>query len=235
MRIVPLFVSLALLAASPLTLAQAQAQAPHQDLTVLKTVAEQFLRKEGAGLPGDVKVDVRPLDARMQLAPCPAPEAFLQPGGKAWGNTTVGMRCTAPTAWKVYLQAKVTVQGDYVAAGVPLAQGQNIDASQLVVLKGDLTALPAGIVTDMAQAVGRSSKVSLPAGAPLRLDGLKSPPVVQQGQAVRVVSSGPGFKVSAEGRAIGTAGEGQVVQVRTPAGAIISGIAQVGGLVEVVF
>jgi flagella basal body P-ring formation protein FlgA len=230
MRLIHLLISLPLLLGAPFALAQA-----HQDLAVLQSVAQQFLQQEGAGLPGEVKVEVRPLDARMQLASCPAPEAFLQAGARAWGNTTVGMRCTAPTAWKVYLQAKVTVQGDYVAAGVPLAQGQNIDASQLVVLKGDLTALPAGVVTDMAQAVGRSSKVSLPAGAPLRLDSLKTPPVVQQGQSVRVVSSGPGFKVSAEGRAIGTAGEGQVVQVRTPAGAIISGIAQAGGLVEVVF
>jgi flagella basal body P-ring formation protein FlgA len=90
-------------------------------------------------------------------------------------------------------------------------------------------------VTDMAQAVGRSNTISLPSGAPLRLDALRSKPVVQQGQLVRVVSSGAGFKVSAEARAIGTAGEGQVVQVRTPAGAIISGVAQAGGLVEVVF
>jgi flagella basal body P-ring formation protein FlgA len=116
-----------------------------------------------------------------------------------------------------------------------LAQGQPIDQSQLVMLKGDLAALPNGVVTDMAQAVGRTSNISLPSGSPLRLDGLKSKPVVQSGQMVRVVSSGAGFKVSAEGRAIGTAGEGQVVQVRTPAGAVISGIAQAGGLVEVVF
>jgi flagella basal body P-ring formation protein FlgA len=215
-------------------LAQAQSQS-HQDLAQLKTVAEQFLQKEGVGLPGEVKVEIRPLDARMQLAPCPAPEAFMQPGARVWGNTTVGLRCSAPTAWKVYVQAKVSVMGDYVAAGVPLAQGQPIEQSQLVMLKGDLAALPNGVVTDMAQAVGRTSNISLPSGAPLRLDGLKSKPVVQQGQAVRVVSSGSGFKVSAEGRAIGTAGEGQVVQVRTPAGAVISGIAQAGGLVEVVF
>jgi flagella basal body P-ring formation protein FlgA len=207
----------------------------HQDLAQLKTVAEQFLKTEGAGLPGEVKVEIRPLDARMQLAPCPAPEAFLQPGAKVWGNTTVGLRCSAPTPWKVYIQAKVSVIGEYVAAGVPLAQGQPIEQSQLVMLKGDLAALPAGVVTDMAQAIGRTSNISLPSGAPLRLDGLKSKPVVQSGQAVRVVSSGAGFKVSAEGRAIGTAGEGQVVQVRTPAGTVISGIAQLGGLVEVVF
>lgn len=226
----PLLFALAAVLAAPLSQAQT-----HQDLGQLKTVAEQFLMKEGAGLPGEVKVELRPLDARMQLAPCPAPEAFLQPGARVWGNTTVGLRCSAPTAWKVYIQAKVSVIGEYVAAGVPLAQGQPIDQSQLVMLKGDLAALPNGVVTDMAQAVGRTSNISLPSGSPLRLDGLKSKPVVQSGQMVRVVSSGAGFKVSAEGRAIGTAGEGQVVQVRTPAGAVISGIAQAGGLVEVVF
>lgn len=225
-----LLFALAAVLAAPLSQAQT-----HQDLDQLKTVAEQFLMKEGAGLPGEIKVELRPLDARMQLAPCPAPEAFLQPGARVWGNTTVGLRCSAPTAWKVYIQAKVSVIGEYVAAGVPLAQGQPIDQSQLVMLKGDLAALPNGVVTDIAQAVGRTSNISLPSGSPLRLDGLKSKPVVQSGQMVRVVSSGAGFKVSAEGRAIGTAGEGQVVQVRTPAGAVISGIAQAGGLVEVVF
>lgn len=222
----------ALLLASPLALAQ-QAAAPRQDLKALQSVVVDFLKVQGAGLPGTVSVEVRPLDARMSLAACPAPEAFLQPGARAWGNTTVGVRCAAPTAWKVYIQAKVAVQGEYVAAAVPLAQGQPIEQSQLVLMQGDLAALPNGVLTDMAQAVGRSSTVSVQAGAPLRLDGLKSKPVVQQGQAVRVVSTGAGFSVSAEAKAIGNASEGQVVQVRTPAGKILSGVAKEGGLVEV--
>jgi flagella basal body P-ring formation protein FlgA len=95
--------------------------------------------------------------------------------------------------------------------------------------------MPNGVVTDMAQAIGRSTTMSMPSGAPLRLDALRSKPVVQQGQQVRVMSSGAGFQVTTEARAIGNAGEGQVVQVRTAAGAIISGIAKAGGLVEVVF
>lgn len=230
------FCALPLLAALLLSSNVARAQAAqHQDLAVLQKVVEQFLQREGAGLPGSVTVEVRPLDARMLLAPCPAPQAFLQPGARVWGNTTVGLRCSAPTPWKVYVQAKVSVVGDYVAAGIPLAQGQPIEQSQLVMLKGDLAALPAGVVTDMAQAIGHTSTMSLPSGAPLRLSGLKAQAVVKQGQAVRVVTSGAGFRMSAEGRAIGTAGAGQVVQVRTPAGAIISGIAQEGGQVEVVF
>ena len=124
---------------------------------------------------------------------------------------------------------------DYIASAVPLAQGQAIEASQLISMKGDLAALPPGIATEMAQVIGRTANVSLPSGTPLRLDTLRSKPVVLQGQMVRLVSSGAGFRVSAEARAIGNASEGQVVQVRTPAGQQISGVAKAGGLVEVAF
>jgi flagella basal body P-ring formation protein FlgA len=135
----------------------------------------------------------------------------------------------------VYIQAQVSVLADYVAAAVPLAQGQPLEQGQLVLMQGDIAAMPNGIITDMAQAIGRSPTVSLAAGTPLRLDTLKSKPVIQQGQMVRLVSSGAGFSVSGEARAISTAGAGQVVQVRTPAGAVISGTAKADGLVEVAF
>jgi flagella basal body P-ring formation protein FlgA len=226
----------ALLLAAPLALAQpASAGAQRQDLAALRAVVQQYLQAQAAGLPGTVAVTVGAVDPRMSLPACPAPEAFLQPGARAWGKTTVGVRCTAPAAWTVYIQAQVSVLAGYVAAAVPLAQGQPVEQGQLVLMQGDLTAMPNGIVTDMAQAIGRSPTVSLAAGTPLRLDTLKSKPVVLQGQAVRLVSAGPGFSVSSEARAIGTAGEGQVVQVRTASGAIVSGTAKAGGMVEVVF
>ena len=224
----------ALFLTSSLALAQ-QPGGARQDLGALRAVVEQYLQAQSGAMAGQATIEVGAIDPRMSLAACAAPQAFQQPGARAFGKTTVGVRCAAPTAWTVYIQAKVAVQGDYVAAAVPLAQGQPIEQSQLVLMKGDLAAMPNGVVTDMAQAVGRTPTMSLPSGAPLRLDTLRSKPVVQSGQAVRVVSSGDGFKVSAEARAIGTAAEGQVVQVRTPAGAILSGVAKAGGLVEVVF
>lgn len=214
---------------------QARQGAARQDVNALRQVAEQFLVAQSAGLPGTVTVTVGALDQRMALAACPDPQAFQQPGARAFGKTTVGVRCTAPTPWTVYIQSQVSVLAEYVAAAMPLVQGQAIDAAQLVMVKGDLGALPNGVLTDMGQAIGRTSSMSLQAGAPLRADMLRSKPVVQQGQAVRIVSGGAGFRISAEARAIGNASEGQVVQVRTPAGAIISGVAKAGGLVEVVF
>ena len=218
-----------LLLAPPLAFAQSGAR---QDGAALRKLAEGYLQAQSAGLPGKVTVRMGAVDPRLSLAACPAPEAFQQPGARPWGKTTVGVRCTAPV-WTVFLQAQVSVVADYVTASVPLAQGQAIDASQLSTMQGDIAAMPNGIITDMAQAVGRTPTVSLPAGTPLRLDALKSKPVVQQNQAVRIVSRGENFSVSGEGKAIGNAGEGQVVQVRTPRGAIISGTARMGGIVEV--
>jgi len=225
----------AALTALPL-LAQAAPAAPaRQDANALRAVAEQFLLTQGAGLPGEVSVKVGAVDPRTALAHCPAPEAFLQPGARAWGKTTVGVRCSAPSVWTIFIQAQVNVKADYVAAAVPLAQGQPVEQGQLMLVKGDIAAMPNGIITDMGQAIGRTPTVSLAAGTPLRLDTLKSKPVVQQNQAVRLVLNGNGFSVSSEGRAIGTAGEGQVVQVRTASGTVVSGTAKAGGMVEVAF
>jgi flagella basal body P-ring formation protein FlgA len=230
-----ILMSVALVLVSQLAAAQTQTPAGRQNLAALRTVAEQFLKTETAGLPGEVSVKVGAIDPRTALAACPVPEAFLQPGARAWGKTTVGIRCGAPSNWTLFVQAQVNVKAEYVAAALPLAQGQPIEQGQLVLVKGDIAAMPNGIVTDMAQAIGRTPTVSLAAGTPLRLDSLRSRPVVQQGQAVRLVSNGSGFSVSGEGKAIGNAGEGQVVQVRTAGGSVVSGTAKAGGMVEVAF
>ncbi len=206
-----------------------------QDSEQLRQLADAYLHQQAAGLPGAVTVTVGKLDPKMVLADCAAPQAFQAPGARPWGKTTVGVRCATPNNWTVYIQAQVAVVAEYVAAAVPLVQGKPIGPGDIAIIKGDIATLPNGVITDPSQAIGTSPTVSLPAGAPLRSDTLKAKAVVQQGQLVRVVSSGPGFQVSAEARAIGNASAGQVVQVRTPAGAILSGVAKAGGLVEVVF
>jgi flagella basal body P-ring formation protein FlgA len=224
--------TLALLS-SALLAAGAQA-ATGMDPAVLRRTVDTFLQVQSAALPGKATVTVGNIDSRMQLAACPAPEAFLMPGSKAWGKTSVGVRCTAPQ-WTVYIQANVSVLGNYIAAATPLMQGQAITESQLAILQGDLTTLPASIATDKAQVTGRSSNVSISAGTPLRLDTLRGQTVVQNGQMVKLVAAGAGFRIAADGKAMGNAADGQVVQVRTQAGRSVSGIARAGGQVEVAF
>lgn len=214
-------------------IAVAQTGGLRQDPAVVRQIAEQFLHAQTRGLPGHVSISVNKLDPRLDLAACAAPQAFMPSGSRVWGKTTVGIRCTVPTPWTVYIQAKVSVVADYIVTAAPLAQGQIVSATDLATMQGDLTTLPTGIITDAAQAIGRTVTLSLQAGSALRQDSLRSQPAVQQGQTVRLVSVGPGFQVSSEGQALTSAGEGQLVQARTQAGQMIRGIAKAGGVIEV--
>lgn len=223
-----------LLAALCLLATGAAAQTPpRQDPATLRHSVEQFLRVQTAGLPGQVNVNVGQVDARTSLPACAAPEPFLPNGSRLWGKTTVGVRCTVPSPWTIYIAATVQVVADYIVTAAPLAQGQMVGPNDIVKIKGDLTTLPTGIITDESQAIGRTVTASLRAGMPLRTDALRSQQAVQQGQTVRVMSAGPGFRVSTEARALNNAAEGQVAQARTASGQVVSGVAKAGGVIEV--
>ena len=204
-----------------------------QDLAQLQRLVETYARRESAGLPGTASVAVAPLDARLSLPHCPAPEAFMPPGGRLWGKSAVGIRCAAPVAWTVYASVTVEVSAEYVVTARPMGQGETVNMQDLTTMRGDLSRLPAGIVVDPLHAVGKQLAMSLGAGQPLRRDMLRLPQVIAQGQGVKLVSEGPGFRVSTEGRALGNAADGQTVQVRGPSGQTISGVARSGGIVEV--
>lgn len=214
-------------------LSHADAAAPKQDRASILRSAEQFLKVQTAGLPGQVKIDIGTLDEHANLAACDNLEPFIPAGSHIWGRTTVGVRCTAPAPWIVYLHANISVIGNYVISAAPLTQGQTVSASELGTASGDLTQLPRGIITDSAQAIGRVMAFSLPAGTPLRADALRTQIAIQQGQNVKLISKGNGFQVSADGRAIAAAMAGHIVQVRVASGQIISGIAQANGDVNV--
>jgi flagella basal body P-ring formation protein FlgA len=143
------------------------------------------------------------------------------------------VRCLGEAGWRVYVPVHVRVKADYLISARPIAQGQAVVAEDLATELGDLSDLPASILTDSGLAIGKVASSSIPAGRPLRADMLKSQTVIRQGQTVKVVSRGPGFAVANEGRALANAQEGQVTQVRLGSGQVISGIAKTDGSVEV--
>jgi flagellar basal body P-ring formation protein FlgA len=205
---------------------------PAQLAQIHKSV-EQLLRNQTAGLPGKVSFTLGEIDTRMSLAACPVAEAFVPPGVRLWGNASVGVRCSGSNPWTIYVPVSVKILTGVVVAARALTQGRAIELTDLAIQEADLGQLPGAVVTDPAQAVGRSVTLSVAPGQALRQDLLRSPPVIQQGQSVTLRAQGPGFKVSAEGRALSNATEGQVAQVRMPSGHTVSGIARVGAIVEI--
>ncbi len=211
-----------------LTATSAYAQAPS-----LQGVLEDYLRTQTQGLPGKVSYTITPLDPNAQLAQCSVFEPFLPTGTRLWGRASIGVRCLGPANWTIYVPVQIALQGQYLVTARTLNAGHRVGPQDYTVRHGDLGRLPATVISEPAQAVGKTLKNGLAAGQPLRSDQLSAPWVVQQGQSVRTISQGAGFSVSSEGRALNNAAEGQVVQVRSPSGQTLSGIARAGGIVEI--
>jgi flagella basal body P-ring formation protein FlgA len=209
--------------------------ADRQDPAALHRAIENFVRVQTAGLPGKVTYVIGGIDPRIVLPGCAVPEVFLPAGARLWGLTSLGVRCGGDTPWSIYVTAQINVAGNYVVTARPLMQGQALTAADLALQSGDLTQLPAGILTDPQMAMGKSLTAALAAGQPVRQDLLRSPLVIQQGQTVKLQSSGHGFRVTADGKSLNNATEGQIAQVRIATGQTVSGIARVGGIVEIGF
>ncbi|HEX8988938.1 MAG TPA: flagellar basal body P-ring formation chaperone FlgA [Rhodocyclaceae bacterium] len=214
------------------SLAAAPGFARQEPYPVRKAV-EDYLRVQTQGLPGQVSFTIGAIDPNNNLAPCAAIEASQPPGARAWGHTNVTVRCAQEGGWSLFVPVVIHVFADYLVTARPLAQGQAITATDLARQRGDLAELPVGILTEAAQAIGRTAAISIAAGRPLRADMLRQAVAIQQGQNVKIVSRGPGFQVTNEGRALNNASDGQIVQVRLANGQIVSGVARMGGTVEI--
>lgn len=198
-------------------------------------LAERHVRQQTQGLPGKVDIRMGRLDIQRQLPPCSAHEAFTPPGARLWGKTSIGVRCLGPSTWSILVPVDISVTTTYVTTARPLPAGHVLQADDLVTISGDLASQPTGIITDAANAIGKTLKNPLAAGQSVRGDQLLAPWVIRQGQSVRLISAGTGFSVSSEGKALNNAAAGQVAQIRLPTGQVVSAIARPDGHAEVSF
>jgi flagella basal body P-ring formation protein FlgA len=203
-----------------------------QDFALVEQAVRSYLMQQTEGLPGRVTISVAPA-APTGLAACPALEPFVPPGVRLWGKAMVGVRCNGERPWTIYLQARIGVDGTYYVAARSMNSGTAIGMQDLDTRQGDLTALPASVITNPSQAVGAVTMNAVTAGMPLRSDLLRAAIAIRFGQEVKLVAQGNGFAVSSEGSALMNASAGQTVRVRTASGVIVSGTAQADASVNV--
>ena len=90
-------------------------------------------------------------------------------------------------------------------------------------------------VTDRQALVGRQVRRMLAEGRPVMAQSVMAPRAVTRGQRVTITLSEDGLELSAPGRALGDAAEGEMVRVVNLAtNASVSGLAAASGVVEVV-
>lgn len=202
-----------------------------QDHAEIRAVVADFAHAQTSALPGKVTVKVGEIDRRTALSACQPLEPFVPPGGRLFGNATVGVRCQGSAGWTLFVPVQIKAEADLLIAARPLLQGQVLRAEDLAIQNGDLS--QPGTLADPAQAVGKVLKFGVGAGQTLKLDMLRMPYAVTQGQTVQIQVAGPGYRIHTEGQAMNNAAEGQSLRIKALSGQVISGLAQADGSVEV--
>lgn len=195
----------------PQTVAQALA---------LATQAAQVLAPVGAR----VLASAGRLDPRLALAPCTQVQAVLVAGVPAWGHSRVGLRCVqGPVAWKVYLPVTVQVLAPAAVSALALPAGTRLEASQLMLAETDWAASSAPPYGRTEALAGRVLARPLAAGQAPRSADLQPRLWFALGETVRVVATGAGFAIDAEGEALTPGFDGLLARVRTESGRVLVG------------
>lgn len=211
----------------------ASAGGGYEKLERIQALAEAQVESATRELPGRVEISAGPVDRHLRLPACDDARSFVPRGTRLWGRAVVGVRCSSPQAWTVMVPVSVKVFGPAVYTARPLAAGEPLTRADLQIRDVDLTQLPAGVVTDVGAAIGRVPRLALSAGLPVRAGMLKGVTIISPGHPVTLVYRDNGYVVKAEGKALNAAAAGQSVQVRTPSGRVITGVAVAPGEVEV--
>jgi flagella basal body P-ring formation protein FlgA len=180
-----------------------------------------------------VEVEVGSLDPRLKLAPCARITPHVPAGTRLWGRTRVGLRCDEGARWNVYLPVTVKVFANAWSVNQALPPGTLLETTHLLQNEVDLAAEASPVIRQSQAAIGRTLTRALRPGQAVREADLKPRQWFAAGDTVRVIGSGPGFAISADGQALAAGIDGQHVKVRIEGGRVVSGRATAERRIEV--
>ncbi len=206
-----------------------------QSLDAIEQTAAAFVANRNRRPGANVQVQAGPLDSRLKLPACgQALQAFVPPGARLTGNATVGVRCTGPKPWKLYVPVRTAIVGPVVVAARHLVVGETLSVDALTIEQRDTGPLRKGYLADPDLAVGQTVKRAIPAGAVVVPSALKASTAIARGQSVTLSAAGSGLDIRMAGRALADGAVGQRIPVRNlSSGRVVEGLVRSPELVEV--
>jgi flagella basal body P-ring formation protein FlgA len=178
------------------------------------------LRIDAVGLPNPVAAEAFELVARLPDGELPSPATLwvdVEADGKSVGRAWV--RVEISRGRPVLVLTRGVRRGDVLAPDdVEVRSGQGVS----------------GGYSDPSQVVGKQLVRTLRPGAALRSRDVKSVPLVDRGDLVRIVARVGGVVASTMGKSMETGGVGDLVRVENlQSGRLLTGVLQEGGVVEI--
>jgi flagella basal body P-ring formation protein FlgA len=227
--------AVALLLVLPGTLASlAVCAEPFETTQRIESRVREYLASRTHNTDSPATVEVGPIDARLRLPRCRQPlEAFLVPGANEFGHTTVGVRCAGAEPWTIYVTATVHVMGEVVVSARSMARGATLTRADLTTRRLDLSTLPPGAATHLAQVEGKLLKRPVAPGTVLTATMLASKPLVRRGETVTLLARVGGLDVRVGAEALASGAAGERIKVRNASSRrVVEATVVAAGLVE---
>ncbi|MCW8878745.1 MAG: flagellar basal body P-ring formation chaperone FlgA [Kangiellaceae bacterium] len=216
-----------LLIASNTNLTFAKDLSRFQPVESIVQAAKIFLEEKQHPADKDsIRIIVSNIDPRTRLTVCDRPlEAFLAPGMKLVGKTTVGVMCPGQKQWKIYVPAKVEKYVNVWVANRNLSTSDIISKADMRKRSISIDRLRKSPMENSAALLNTSPKRVMREGSVFFQDSVC---MVCRGQKVNVSAVNEYLTIFVEGVALSDAILGETVQIRNSQskrvfGAIVTG------------
>ena len=159
-----------------------------------------------------IEVKVNNIDPRLKLRQCDIKlKAYLPPGSKHRGKTTVAVRCDVPVAWKVFVSASIHEFAEVIVANRSLSRKSVIAEQDIVKKRVNISSLRKQPIMTKSQVLGSTPKRYIRAGSIIFEDSIC---MVCRGDSVNISAKSEFFSLNLKGLALADAAIGETTLVR---------------------
>ncbi|MFA7496241.1 MAG: flagellar basal body P-ring formation chaperone FlgA [Acidithiobacillus sp.] len=212
------------------------AQGDTENPETIRHVARQYVRAHLPVHTADAQIHISGPAAGLHFPACTRLKASYFGYGNPYGNQTVLVRCTAPSAWQLYLPVQIQMSQMVVIAATPLSAGTILSARDLTIVHRDTAGLSGSTLSNLHQAIGQVLRFGTLAGQPITTTMLDAPEVVHAGEQITLYAEGEGIRIATIADAIENGRPGQTILVRNlQSGRVVRGTVTPQGHVVVPF
>ncbi len=196
-----------------------------------RRLIERYIQRQAGASGLRIQVDIPPDEAGPPA--CGKAPRFVEVQRTRWiGPQNIGLQCDTPTwRWSVNLRVRGFSQVVQTSRAVPA--GQLLGPEDILQVESDLATEPTGVLTDLAQAVGRETTRPLRENTSLTLNTLRVPAVINVGDRITVRVVGKAFQITADGVALQKGAVGDTIRVKLSEGKTVSASVVRAGHVDV--
>jgi len=182
----------------------------------IEQIVREYIQQQAAGAADELRIKEIRIGEPVVLPQGPLTSRVVAPKNTEWAGTiplSVVFNVGAEPEKRVWATVSIERTTRVVVARRPLGRYKPIDDDDLEVKAVDAAGLPADCITQPETVIGKRTRRPVDTGTVLRPELVEFPPLVKNGDRVRIIAETSGLRITAFGQVKQKGGQGELVQV----------------------